>query len=205
MGLVDRDTVKRELKISRLITEERVECIDMTKGQVILLNGVTSSGKSTLARKLKALMPKYFIIGLDDMIDILFVLKDRQEVPESSHYILQQNFNISFRPYMLHRITKLVHEYAFNVIVDTVISDQQMHDDFATLFKGENVLRVGVQCPIEELERREKARGDREVGMARQQIESVHAYVPYDIEVDTFLNTAEECALQIVEKLQTQN
>lgn len=56
---------------------------------------------------------------------------------------------------------------------------------------------VGVKCPLEELERRELARGDRQVGFAKWQFERVHQYGEYDLELDTLACTPEECALQL--------
>jgi chloramphenicol 3-O phosphotransferase len=39
--------------------------------------------------------------------------------------------------------------------------------DYYRRFEGYPVLFVLVECPLEELERREKARGDRQIGQAR--------------------------------------
>jgi chloramphenicol 3-O phosphotransferase len=47
------------------------------------------------------------------------------------------------------------------------------------------VFLVGVHCPLEELERRERARGDRGVGDARRDLETVHTFCAYDLEVDS--------------------
>ena len=53
---------------------------------------------------------------------------------------------------------------------------------------------VGVKCPVEELERRELARGDRHVGFARWQFERVHRFGACDFEIDTSVNTPGACA-----------
>ncbi|TIU81251.1 MAG: chloramphenicol phosphotransferase, partial [Mesorhizobium sp.] len=47
------------------------------------------------------------------------------------------------------------------------------------------------------LEARESARADRLPGLARWQFERVHRGIRYDIEVDTSILTAQECALRI--------
>ena len=62
------------------------------------------------------------------------------------------------------------------------------------------VLFVGVRCPLEELERRERGR-NRDQGLARRQFDIVHAHKVYDVEVDTFTHSPIECALQIKEAL----
>lgn len=61
---------------------------------------------------------------------------------------------------------------------------------------GFPVLFVGVRCPHEELERRERER-DGEPGLARFQFDIVHAHGVYDVEVDTSIHSSKECALQI--------
>ncbi|MGA9226013.1 MAG: hypothetical protein WB217_06725 [Mesobacillus sp.] len=38
----------------------------MNKGKIILLNGVSSSGKSSLSKELVKLMPDYFHLSIDD-------------------------------------------------------------------------------------------------------------------------------------------
>jgi chloramphenicol 3-O phosphotransferase len=47
------------------------------------------------------------------------------------------------------------------------------------------VLSVGVTCPIDILEQREHARGDRVLGRARGLAEVVHSFMSYDVTVDT--------------------
>jgi chloramphenicol 3-O phosphotransferase len=60
---------------------------------------------------------------------------------------------------------------------------------------------VGVRCDLAELQRREKARGDRGVGQALWQHERVHALGPYDLEVDTTATPPEACAEAILQAL----
>src|SRR6218665_1876759 len=64
---------------------------------------------------------------------------------------------------------------------------------------GLDIWVVKVDCPLEELERREMARGDRQVGFARMQHGLVHRYGEYDAEVNTFTHTTEENAERLVE------
>lgn len=57
---------------------------------------------------------------------------------------------------------------------------------------------------MHELQRREKERGDREIGNAEWQFPILHPQDTYDITVDTFENSAEECTDQIIEMLEKQ-
>jgi chloramphenicol 3-O-phosphotransferase len=55
---------------------------------------------------------------------------------------------------------------------------------------------------IEEIERREVKRGDREIGEGRSHIEDgIHTWSDYDITVDTFELSPSENALKIVNKI----
>ena len=73
--------------------------------------------------------------------------------------------------------------------------------DLADTLDGIDALCVGVYCPLEEVERREIARGDRKPGYARSQYELVHTHAPYDTAVDTALQTTEQCVETITQLL----
>jgi chloramphenicol 3-O phosphotransferase len=47
-----------------------------------------------------------------------------------------------------------------------------------------DVFFVGIHCPLEELERREAARGDRRIGEARADLHVIHTFGVYDLELD---------------------
>ncbi|RYF98920.1 MAG: chloramphenicol phosphotransferase, partial [Caulobacteraceae bacterium] len=58
---------------------------------------------------------------------------------------------------------------------------------------------VGLFAPLEVLERRERERGDRELGLARWQFERVHRDVIYDLEIDATATTPAATAQKICE------
>jgi chloramphenicol 3-O phosphotransferase len=88
-----------------------------------------------------------------------------------------------------------------NVLADTGFYTPHLLNQCVGELKNETVWLIGVHCSIDELERREKARGDREMGLARAQEATIHNSVTYDIEVDTSVQSAEECALTITSKM----
>jgi chloramphenicol 3-O phosphotransferase len=51
-----------------------------------------------------------------------------------------------------------------------------------------------VLAPLDVLEARERARGDRMIGLAHRQFRHVHSGLRYDLAVDTAKATAAECA-----------
>jgi chloramphenicol 3-O phosphotransferase len=66
-----------------------------------------------------------------------------------------------------------------------------------------NAYLIGLNCPLDVLEQREKDRTDRTLGQARAQFEVIHKYAKYDLEQDTSKLTVEECAEKVIERLKT--
>lgn len=71
------------------------------------------------------------------------------------------------------------------------------------MFAGFDVVFVGVHCDLDELQRREREREDRPVGLAAQQLKQVHAHGAFDVECDTTASSAHDCAL-LVKKFQSE-
>ncbi|MCL2620118.1 MAG: chloramphenicol phosphotransferase CPT family protein, partial [Defluviitaleaceae bacterium] len=95
----------------------------------------------------------------------------------------------------------------YNVIVDTVLDDEEWVDVLVGILHDNPVLFVHVTCLEEELIRRELSRGDRGIGLAVEQLEYLSPKEQiYDVTVDTHVNTTEECADKIIAMLcDTQN
>ena len=163
----------------------------MNKSQIIFLNGVSSSGKSTLSDELIKALPDYFHMSLDDF-DIFI---DRMEDRTNNHLIPVET------EYFFHRTIAMFSDKGIHLVVDHILHDDFTKEDFFKVLANYPVLFVGVHCPIEELERREHARGDRTIGQARKQLEYVHKDVIYDVEVNTFRESIEECAHKVIDAL----
>ena len=186
----------------------------MIKGQIIFLNGTSSSGKSTLAATLqKTLDQPYHYMSLDRYVhqsEKLFsgYQKLDQAAAASSPVINHPKLLSSPEPSGLffisvvprfHQAIAAVANSGKRVIVDHVLDQKVWLKECATLLKGFEVIFVGLHCPLEELERREISRGDRTRGLARNQYQRVHAHSIYDIELDTSALTPDACAAIVVE------
>lgn len=144
-------------------------------GRVVYLNGTSSSGKSSLARAL---------VDLSD---------------EAFTYLALDHLGGE-----LHRYAARLAHSGNHVIIDNVAAffGAKYCDDFAESFDllaDLSVILVRVDCNLEELERREKERGDRMIGLARTQFDTVHAHGQYDLVVDTGNDSARDCARQILD------
>ena len=162
---------------------------------IILLNGISSSGKTSIARVLqRTLDAPYFQDSIDAFEDML---PERYE--EGGAFAWETLF-----PGMLagfHRSIAALAGAGNNLIVDHVMVHREgwasTLGDCLTVLEPFPVYFVGVRCSLEEAKRREQARGDRYVGTAERQFPRVHHHNLYDIEVDTTDTSPEACAERI--------
>jgi chloramphenicol 3-O phosphotransferase len=81
-----------------------------------------------------------------------------------------------------------------NLLVDVVMTEARIAQEYRDLLRPFDLRLVGLFAPLDVLEARERARGDREVGLARWQYGRVHRGIAYDLEVDTAAAVPAECA-----------
>lgn len=159
-------------------------------GTVILLNGTSSSGKTTLAKELqKASSEANLYASLDIFLDGLpGNYLGNQEDPLRAFQNLVTAFSAS---------NAAIARAGINVIIDHVLERPTWVAPCVREFESVEVVFVAVRCSLEVLEAREKARGDRHLGLARGQYDNVHSHGTYDVEVDTSKMTVEECVRSI--------
>lgn len=186
----------------------------MPPGQIILLNGTSSAGKSTIAKQLQAVLPQpYLHTGIDHFLAAapwsrLFVYSDSTTQTDAEGWFLP------FRDGALIDVPRLgpvayqlldgmyaafatLATAGINLIVDDVIYDPQVLEAAVSRLAALPVLFVGLHCPIEEAKRRELARGDRAPGGAAIFHGLVHRHGLYDLELDTAQYTPAVCAERI--------
>jgi chloramphenicol 3-O-phosphotransferase len=89
-----------------------------------------------------------------------------------------------------------------NLIGDDVLLEPRWPREAVEALASHEVCVVGVHCPVDSAEERERARGDRIVGTARGQHNQAHTQGIYDVEMDTTILTPESCAKRILETQQ---
>jgi chloramphenicol 3-O phosphotransferase len=153
-------------------------------GRVILLNGASSSGKSTLAAALQAALDEPFLYVSSDRFVAAGMLPSRREDggPFDWWHQLRPRFFAGF-----HRCLPALAAAGNDLIVEHVIEFRAWRRDLAALLAGLDVFLVGVHCALDELDRRERARGDRRIGEGRSHVEvdGIHTFGRYDVDVDT--------------------
>jgi chloramphenicol 3-O phosphotransferase len=101
----------------------------------------------------------------------------------------------------MHHAILALSRAGVNVIADHVLVEVAWAQECARLFADLPAYLVGVQCPLDVLEERERSRKNRTLGQARAQYEVIHKYACYDLEVDTSRLTPMECARRIQSSL----
>src|SRR6187549_2878594 len=125
----------------------------MNEKQLVVLNGASSAGKTTLCQKLQEVLTEPYIhLEEDGFVFGTYALKwvDGETGPEI------------FRKTMLgyYRALKAFLSAGHNILADTGFYSAELVDTVTRELHGERVWMVGVFCSLEELERREAARAD---------------------------------------------
>lgn len=156
--------------------------------KAIVLNGTSSSGKTSIAKSLQKKLTKPF---LHVQLDAFWNMVPSHVKANSSNF-----------PYMKHIImdttrSMLKHEAPF--ILDTVLPagpqfiQKELND--------ENIIYIHIQAASEILEQRELERGDREIGLAKSQLEEISRSTGYNLIIDTTYKSSDESADEIISKL----
>lgn len=171
----------------------------MKSGKIVLLNGTSSSGKSSILAALQNLLHEpYLNAGLDKFIWMLPKRYLDRPLWDDVLGLASQAGVMGHRlAYGMHRCIAALSQSGLNVLADHVLVEAAWVQDCAQLFAGLPAYLIGIHCPLEVLEQRERDRRDRTLGQARLQFERAHAHGVYDFEVDTSTASVEECAKQI--------
>lgn len=156
-------------------------------GHIILLNGASSSGKSTLARGLQAALPEpFWHISIDHLLAADILPQARIQSGEFLWPALRPPFFEGF-----HNCLPALAAAGNNLIVEHIIESEAWLHRLLRLLSRVDVFFVGLHCPLPELERREQQRGNRRIGEARADLETTHTFGDYDFELLTTLPLAD--------------
>jgi len=188
-----------------------------SKPTIVILNGPSAAGKSSIQKELQKLMYKpYLAIGLDNFFVGVLPQTYMGGKPTElnmpakevawGEYTTKDNFPIfilHFGPEG-HKVMSGMHHaiaaYAKqgnNIVVDYILYHTEWLKELVNVMKDFNVIFVGINTPLQVIEEREKQRGTSPVGHARSHFDVVHGPDIYDLKCDTSVLTAKQCAEQI--------
>jgi chloramphenicol 3-O phosphotransferase len=176
--------------------------------RIILLNGVGSVGKSSIARALQDITVQPFLhVTMDSFLDMLpagywdhpdgFTFETTLEDGAPAVAIKTGAFGLQLMRGMRRAMAGLAAE-GNNLIIDDVMLGSDA-EDYRTQFVNHEISFVGVMAPLAVLEQRERDRKDRMIGLARWQFGRVHRRVDYDLTIDSSVATPTQCAARIKE------
>lgn len=180
------------------------------KTRVLILNGTSSAGKSSLANALQRACSEPFLhIKMDTFLEMMPPRYANH--PEAFHFNSvagsePPEVEVRSGPYgntvmrgMRACVSALATE-GLNLIVDDVFWGDEQYE-YLALLSDVDVHFIQVRCDLEIAESRELARGDRDVGLVRWQFDRVHRNTKYDFVVDTSNASPDQCATEIAYKL----
>ena len=173
-------------------------------GNVILLNGCSSAGKTTLAKEIQSISPEpYHYIALDQFRDglppSLRGLNSLNTDPGSRGLnvvpVIKNGRRLTkvefgdFGRLVLSKMRRMVAQLAkegCSVVVDDIIFEKDFLLDYAKVLNPEKSWLVAVRCDLETVKSRESTRLGRFPGTAESHYELIHQHGnSYDINVDT--------------------
>ena len=186
-------------------------------GRVVILNGVSRAGKSTLARAIQESVPGVWMhLGGDahkactppNRQPGVGLRPGRNQVRPEVEECVPVLYAVLYESVAVHA------RFGLDVVVDDNLHDSYTRrygilEDCARRLAGLETLFVGVRCPVEVIwERRAKTWGQVLGDVAQDVVDAVelaqhatHAHRGYDLEVDTSLMSPENCAAVIARRL----
>lgn len=172
----------------------------MPSGRIVLLNGPSSAGKTTLSQAVARRLPTPWLLMPVDLFHHIRTRPDADLTDRQWHDV----FHRTRAAY--HRALVGAATSGMDVLADHVLNETWRLDDLLRLTVGVDVLLVHVTCSPKELRRRERLRGDRDVGSALHQQRLVFQHGDCDLTVDTTYGPDEPTAalLDLIRKPPTE-
>ena len=175
-----------------------------SRPQIVILNGIGSVGKSATAKALQAITSNPFLhVAMDAFLDMLpetMLAHPDGLMFKTSQHEGRPIVEVRSGPVLERAMRGMRHAVAAmagqgnNLIVDEVMIEAGTAQAYRDLLRSYDLYVVGLVAPLDVLEARERARGDRAIGLARGQYGLVHRGIAYDLEVDTSVAAPLECA-----------
>ena len=186
--------------------------------KIILLNGTSSSGKTSIARSIQYLSNEHWItFGIDTFYAMLpYVLPGREN--ESFDLVPGENergplMTINWKPAFksanskffgaMADFTHMLGSRGYNLIIDEVFINSNDSNkrlkSYVDKLVDHTVYFIGVKCDMAILQEREYLRQDRMIGMSNNQFDRVHTGTrEYDLTVDTSNASVFDVAKEII-------
>lgn len=168
----------------------------MSKGRIIFLNGVTSSGKTSIVEALQDREDCFFYVVANDLFE--------QMVGER---FLREDYwtHLSRVIILMYHTAKMMSDMGHDVMIDGILVERPEiaphYQQLRTILQGNPLSIVEVACPLDICRARNIARGDRYETQSEEQAAIMAQDVAYALRVETDRMTPRQCADAIVRAL----
>ena len=168
----------------------------MENGRIIFLNGVTSSGKTSIVESLQNQEDIFFYVVANDLF---------QEMVGENY--LRKNYwkYLSEVIIMMYHTAKLYSDMGKNVLIDGILVEREEikphYSQLLEILKNNPLDIVEIYCPLDICRQRNIIRGDRYETQSQEQYDLMAANIKYSAKVDTSIYSPEECAKKIIKEL----
>lgn len=180
---------------------------------VIVLNGGSSSGKSSVGRSLlEHLDEPWVLLGVDDLLAAIAPSLAGDAPPRAGRpplvsYRSDGTVHVEEAWWRIESawyagVAAMARAGLGVILVEVLLDGALGQRRVAEALKGLSVLWVGVRCDPVVAAARERGRPDRIVGMAVSQATRVHDGLRYEADVDTTSMSIEECTRVVLAHMQ---
>lgn len=168
----------------------------MEKGRILYLNGVTSSGKTSIVEALQARRDVFFYVVANDLF---------QEMIGEDY--LQEDYwkYLGEVILMMYHTAKLFSDLGKNVIIDSILVERDgvapHYERMKEILQDNPLDIVEVFCPLDICRQRNTERGDRYETQSDEQANLMAPDIQYSFRVDTSRLSPDECADAILKAL----
>ena len=168
----------------------------MENGRIIFLNGVTSSGKTSIVESLQNQEDIFFYVVANDLF---------QEMVGENY--LRKNYwkYLSEVIIMMYHTAKLYSDMGKNVLIDGILVEREEikphYSQLLEILKDNPLDIVEIYCPLDICRQRNIIRGDRYETQSQEQYDLMAENIKYSAKVDTSIYSPEECAKKIIKEL----
>ena len=168
----------------------------MEKGKIIYLNGVTSTGKTSIARMIQDIANDFFYLIGSDIL--MYMVGEKHKVSNYAKYEYEMFID-------MYHIAKLLSDMGKNVIIDCALFEtpelSNHYQKLINILCNNPLLTVNVFCSLETCRERNIKRGDRGEFQSEKQEKIMDKTVKLDFSVNTDKYSSEECEKMILHKL----
>lgn len=165
----------------------------MGKGTIIYLNGVTSSGKTSIVSELRKLYRDFFYLSDDVFEDHIIDI----EYDSSSYWK-----DLAEAVFLMYKTAKLFSDHGKTVIIDSMLLEKPEfsphYETMLNIFSNSPLVMIHVHCPLEICRQRNMSRTDRFEMQSHEQADLMAKNVSYDLELDSSIFSPQECAERLL-------